>query len=448
MAGNNQLVPFGTGTGANVVSPTSWAGANVRQAGFTDGIADTAQCNTAWRQASIGSALLGAFIASQGYDALDNGDLAGLLANFESALGAYSAASGPNTAALWHTGDDTSAIPGKITATVSPAITSYGRYQYAIKVAQTCPGVTTANLNGLGNRGVERNDGSPLQPGDYVAGQVIFLSDDGYNLQLVGLARGEVQRVVTTATTLYVRTDGSDSNDGSANTAARAFKKPAAAIAYGLSRFSLVGGTLNIQLGNAGSYEAPGIIPATVGTLAITGDPNNPTQYTLNGTNTVSPIFAQGTVSVNGCAIVNNASGYATATASAGGFLTIQNCTFGTSVTGTAHIAAGNTGIISIGSGCTIVTGNANCITAVTSGNVQLGGNLALQNSPGFTGAFAFASSNGSIGVSPGVSFPGASGGGTRYIVSLNGSISTSGGGANFFPGNAAGQNDGTGAYA
>ena len=259
---------------------------------------------------------------------------------------------------------------------------------------------------------------------------------------------GQVPIIAGPTTTLYVRTDGSDANDGSANTAAKAFLTPAAAIAYGLSRFSLVGGTLNIVLGLPGTYPAPGVIPATVGTLAIIGDPANPASYILNGSTGVSPLFVQGNVNVVGARVTNNAVGFGTCTASANGFLTISNVQVNTTVSAPAHFAAGNTGIVAIEAGCSVLTGATNCMSAVTSGNIQLGASLTLANTPGFTGAFAVASSNGSIGVSGGVSFLGTGAVGSRYAVSLNGSIGTNGGGTNFFPGNAAGTNDGTGAYA
>ncbi|MEX7103004.1 hypothetical protein AB2C27_31920, partial [Pseudomonas aeruginosa] len=80
--------------------------------------------------------------------------------------------------------------------------------------------------------------------------------------------QGQVPQI-TASPTLYVRTDGNDANDGSANTPAKAFATIAAAAAKGASAFYLGGKTLTIQLGNTGTYTGPGNLPATNGTILI-----------------------------------------------------------------------------------------------------------------------------------------------------------------------------------
>lgn len=89
MAGTNQFLPFATSDGANALTPANWQGASARQTGFQAGIAPSVACNTAWRQGTSVASMIGAFIAGQNFDALDNGDLDQLRQNFEAALLGY-----------------------------------------------------------------------------------------------------------------------------------------------------------------------------------------------------------------------------------------------------------------------------------------------------------------------------------------------------------------------
>jgi hypothetical protein len=86
MAGTNQFYPIATDSSANVLSNASWQASNTRQTGFRSGIMPSNGLNVALRQGTVLSSAIGAFIAQQGYDALDNGDLATLTANFRAAL--------------------------------------------------------------------------------------------------------------------------------------------------------------------------------------------------------------------------------------------------------------------------------------------------------------------------------------------------------------------------
>lgn len=444
MAKNN-LLTIASASGATVADDNSWASSAIRLLGFQNGIVDAPSFNKAYRQGAFGSAMLGQALVNYGLvDANDDGDVPGFLIKFRAAMAAMLAGVAY--------GQDTSTTANAIVVALDPAppapITAF-RNLY-VRVANTNTGPVTIALNALGSKPATRHNGLPLAAGDLPGGQIAHFEFDPVLGQwaLGGLGAAEVPRIATN-TTLFVRTDGSDGNDGSANDAAHAFQTPAAAIAYGLSRFSLVSGALTIQLGLQGTYPAPGVIPATVGTLAIFGDPNNPGAYILNGSPTVSPIFVQGVVNATGVTFTNNSPGSATCTASANGFLTLRFCQVQTTVTASAHFAAGNTGIVAISSVCSILTGATNAFAAVTSGNIQINAPINLVNTPGFPSAFAYATSNGSIGVASGVTFTGTGASGPRYLVSLNGTINTGGGGPNFFPGSSAGSNaDGTGAYA
>lgn len=76
MAGTNDFFAFADDPSANVMSQEDWAALPAVGEGFGSGIAQSAQANKAWRQASIGMYVIGQFIIGQDptQDVLDNGD--------------------------------------------------------------------------------------------------------------------------------------------------------------------------------------------------------------------------------------------------------------------------------------------------------------------------------------------------------------------------------------
>lgn len=88
MATNDFLV-FGGGAGANVMTQADWAALSARVAGFSAGVAQSAQLNKAWRQSSIMAAVLAQFISDRaGVDVLDDGTIATILANLKASAAA------------------------------------------------------------------------------------------------------------------------------------------------------------------------------------------------------------------------------------------------------------------------------------------------------------------------------------------------------------------------
>ncbi|MBB3006052.1 hypothetical protein [Cupriavidus alkaliphilus] len=83
MATNDFLV-FGGGAGANVITQVTYSGLAARTAGFSSGVAQSAQLNKVWRQSSIMAAVLAQFISDRtGQDAIDDGTTVTLLANLK-----------------------------------------------------------------------------------------------------------------------------------------------------------------------------------------------------------------------------------------------------------------------------------------------------------------------------------------------------------------------------
>ncbi len=88
MATNDFLV-FGGGAGANVITQVTYSGLAARTAGFSAGVAQSAQLNKVWRQSSIMAAVLAQFISDRtGQDALDDGTTAALLLNLKASAAA------------------------------------------------------------------------------------------------------------------------------------------------------------------------------------------------------------------------------------------------------------------------------------------------------------------------------------------------------------------------
>lgn len=179
----NEFVPFATGTGANTYSVASYLASNARLLGVVDGEADPKLANNAWRQPSVIAAMIGAFTASQGFDALDDGNLSNLLTNFTAALGKVVGAQIPGKQRI-HFGLD-AGVANRMVANVSPDIAAYeAGVIYWILAANAPTGPSVANLDGLGDRNIVRRDGSAVQPGDWSPGEIIELRDDGSRLQL------------------------------------------------------------------------------------------------------------------------------------------------------------------------------------------------------------------------------------------------------------------------
>jgi hypothetical protein len=88
--GINQILTFALGSTPNVISQVTYAGLVARDTGFEAGIAESAVLNKVWRQSSFMSAVLATFIAEQGNDVLDNGNVAALVLKLKSSISAQS----------------------------------------------------------------------------------------------------------------------------------------------------------------------------------------------------------------------------------------------------------------------------------------------------------------------------------------------------------------------
>lgn len=85
----NQILPFGSASGANVLSPEEYGSLPARASGFQSGVAKSKEVNTPIRQSAFVASMIAQFIADRaGTDVLDNADRATLGVNFLAALNA------------------------------------------------------------------------------------------------------------------------------------------------------------------------------------------------------------------------------------------------------------------------------------------------------------------------------------------------------------------------
>ena len=192
--------------------------------------------------------------------------------------------------------------PDAIALAFSPPFAAYAakmRFRFTASGANTLPN-PTVNVDGLGAKTIKKLNGQALTAGDIAgSGHIVDCVYDGVNVMmlsanavpmasttvagLVKLATTAETRALTDAnraitpatlgqasrlklaanTTLYVRKDGSDSNDGSANDASHAVLtiSKAVAIAQGLDANGFM---LTIQVGD-GTYNELVLISQGVG---------------------------------------------------------------------------------------------------------------------------------------------------------------------------------------
>lgn len=84
--GINQILPFATGVGANVTPQADYAADATTATGFVAGIAEADKLNKVWRQSSFIAAGIAQWLADNGADVLDDGNLAALVAMMQARL--------------------------------------------------------------------------------------------------------------------------------------------------------------------------------------------------------------------------------------------------------------------------------------------------------------------------------------------------------------------------
>lgn len=188
----NDFLPFAGGVGSNVLTQAAYSALAARTAGFSSGLAKSAELNKVWRQSSIMSAVLGQFIANRsGGDAVDDGTTAVLLAGLELGLGAFMRQGSSADFA------NATGTANAIAASYLPAVTSLadGMMLRFRAIASPNTGAVTFAPNGMTAAAVYGVDGNPLSGGEIAAGAIctVVYSSTTNRWTLVSSSQGEIQ---------------------------------------------------------------------------------------------------------------------------------------------------------------------------------------------------------------------------------------------------------------
>lgn len=341
-----------------------------------------------------------------------------------------------------------------IAVSLTPALIEYVTgLEIIIKPANKPTGAMTVNVSGLGAKALLRRNGTPMQANDLFAGASYAIIYDGTAFRLATFAEGEVLRFTTQDPTVYVRTDGNDNNDGSANDAAHAFATIDGAMLAAARTLNLSGRTLKIVLGLAGTYQGVGS-NGMRGIASVSVESAGPAgSFILSNSSFAAPA---GVVNVSGAFVslknltLNNANATThTLQAAYGGAVNLAGTIIFAGPTSTqADIRAFSGGSVSAGAAVQFARnvgyamyaqGSGASITFPTGSSIQCFGNA-------WSAAMAGAASNGTIELAMAAP-PSGTASGQRYIATLNGVINTGSGSATFFPGSVAGTTTTGGQY-
>lgn len=259
-----------------------------------------------------------------------------------------------------------------------------------------------------------------------------------------------VREVLTGSRTYYVRTDGSDSNTGLANTAGGAFLTIAKALSVVADTLDLAGNTVTIQLGDGTWTTAVSLSRRWVGgppeAVTLQGNTSTPGNVTINTTsaNAVSISGPGVGITLAYMDVKTTTSGYGVKVEDGAKVVFGAGMRFGACVN--AQIFARKNAIVLFNSNYTINGGAAQHIyidtnTALIAQSLT----ITISGTPAFY-QFFYADA-GAMAVYNGHTFSGSATG-ARYSVTLNAAIQTFGGGATYLPGNSAGSTATGGQYA
>lgn len=249
---------------------------------------------------------------------------------------------------------------------------------------------------------------------------------------------------LTGAATYYVRTNGSDSNDGSANDAAHAWLtlQHAIDVATGLDNG---GNDITISVA-AGTYTGANTLKSFVGSgkIIIVGDESTPANVLINVAGSCFTASAPCVYALRGMKL--QASAYGINMTGTGAQISFQNLNFGACTAGC--IFSGSAGGLISNTGDWSISGNsAYFVAAWQLGQVQFTttATCTLTGTPAFSSYFASAGMLSFCAIYF-ITFSGSATG-PRYQVTYNSVMNTNGGGATYLPGNSAGSTSTGGQY-
>jgi hypothetical protein len=260
-----------------------------------------------------------------------------------------------------------------------------------------------------------------------------------------------VREQLTANRTYYVRTDGSDGNNGLANSSGGAFLTIQKAVDT-VAALDLSTTNVTVQVAD-GTYT--GAVTVTgpwvgSGSVALQGNTTTPANVVITtavtGAGALS-VQSGGRLSVAGFRLVSSGAGATAGLKSSGSAIL---------VTGPMDFGAANrqmqafaSGSIAFSAGITynISAGAVTHIFCSSGGNVAIEGcTLTTTGTVAFSGAFVTSAFAGTV-IIDGNTFAGASATGSRYSITANGVVYTAGAATTYLPGNAAGSTGSGGQY-
>lgn len=273
--------------------------------------------------------------------------------------------------------------------------------------------------------------------------EFFYLADSG-GKPFVSWGGDPYRPLIEANRTYWVRSDGNDNNTGLENTPQKAFLTLQKAINTAIV-FDFGSKTITIKFGVAGTYAGatinrplsqtgiPGGGGVNTGTFQIEGDVNDPGSYIISSALSISGAI----ISIRGVDFTTNSHGLL---ADQQAIVSINGkCIFGACSNSQIYALRNAQVFINSAANYTIDGGAERHYLAEQFGSIHsLGTNaVTVSGTPAFSTAFAGATRIGVINVGN-VTYSGSATG-TRYDVVTNSVIDTSGGGANFFPGDVAG---------
>ena len=267
---------------------------------------------------------------------------------------------------------------------------------------------------------------------------------------LLAYFQGLFREKLTANRTYYVRTDGSDSNNGLANTSGGAFLTIQKAIDVA-SALDNGGFNITIQLGN-GTYSAGAALKSFVGSgrIVIQGNSTTPANALVSVASGVvfAGVSVIGVYEINYMKLTSAAAGNLVSLSGATTSIFLKGNVYGSAGGGSiyAHVSAQNNASVDFGAVAYAIDGGAGYhLYSSTGGIINCNVlTVTLTGTPAFAGAYAYASMT---GITRAVSntYTGAATG-KRYEALSNGIVQTAAG-ATVLPGAVAGSTATGGLY-
>jgi hypothetical protein len=310
------------------------------------------------------------------------------------------------------------------------------------------------NINLAGDRGATGGTFSTVTKGSIPIG-------DGFNVvalsvgangttpvadssQATGVRWAASREVLTANRTYFIRTDGSNSNNGLTNTSGGAFSTIQKAIDVVFGTLDLGGFNVTIQVGD-GTYTGSTFVnfpQVGAGIVTVQGNASTPENVLISTTGDCFRVDAPGAGLRLKDLKLQTTNGYGLV-ANGGSKITFLNVNFGACAI--SHMASSMSGFLQAESNY-VISGNSLCHIDINNGTVLVGGRtITFSGTPAFVVAFVRVN-NGGLAQVWSNTFSGSATG-SRYTVSGNGVIQTFGAGATAFPGNSAGSTATGGQY-